>query len=207
MAYIPRLSKASAHAEVAQRYREKAKRTAARYPQSKPRTHAAIRIGELTRTFDDLWGQMFIPESDMGWQAVRVMAHHIGRLKDGPRRMSSWIQACAGWLPMGERERLISEVEECPLKWTADKLAWKFKITDAQRTRLKLTTIGAIDISKAERIKRRRIRNAEARRAARRAQGAKPRCEYEANSLNRRKPWQAAGMSRAAWYRAGKPTA
>ena len=29
---------------------------------------------------------------------------------------------------------------------------------------------------------------------------------YEANSASRQKPWEALGMSRASWYRAGKPT-
>ena len=34
---------------------------------------------------------------------------------------------------------------------------------------------------------------------------ARPRAEYEANSLTRSKPWEALGMSRATWYRKGKP--
>lgn len=34
---------------------------------------------------------------------------------------------------------------------------------------------------------------------------ALPRAEYEANSLTRSKPWEAVGMSRATWYRKGKP--
>ncbi len=32
-----------------------------------------------------------------------------------------------------------------------------------------------------------------------------PRAEYEANSLTRSKPWEALSMSRATWYRKGKP--
>jgi hypothetical protein len=34
-----------------------------------------------------------------------------------------------------------------------------------------------------------------------------PRAEYENNSLTRLKPWEALGMSRATWYRNGKPEA
>jgi hypothetical protein len=34
---------------------------------------------------------------------------------------------------------------------------------------------------------------------------AQPRAEYEAKSLARSKPWEALGMSRATWYRKGKP--
>ncbi len=34
---------------------------------------------------------------------------------------------------------------------------------------------------------------------------AVPRAEYEANALTNTKPWEALGMSRATWYRKGKP--
>ena len=36
---------------------------------------------------------------------------------------------------------------------------------------------------------------------------AQPRAEYLAESLMRTKPWEALGMSRATWYRKGKPMA
>jgi adenine/guanine phosphoribosyltransferase-like PRPP-binding protein len=36
---------------------------------------------------------------------------------------------------------------------------------------------------------------------------AVPRAEYEAKSLASSKPWKALGMSRATWYRKGKPNA
>nr|MBP6520281.1 hypothetical protein [Shewanella sp.] len=44
------------------------------------------------------------------------------------------------------------------------------------------------------------------KQAARRAAGAVDRETYERQSLSRQKPWEALGMSRASWYRAGKPT-
>lgn len=34
---------------------------------------------------------------------------------------------------------------------------------------------------------------------------AVPRAEYEANGISRSKPWEAFGISRATWYRRGKP--
>jgi predicted transcriptional regulator len=36
---------------------------------------------------------------------------------------------------------------------------------------------------------------------------AQPRGEYEAKSLTKAKPWEALGVSRATWYRHGKPQA
>src|SRR5439155_12289714 len=92
------------------------------------------------------------------------------------------------------------------LRWRADKLGARLGLTEAERQRLGITTIGSIDVPKAERAKRRRSRDRLRRQQELRKQGAKPRAEYEAASLARTKPWEALGMSRAAWYRAGKPT-
>jgi hypothetical protein len=175
-------------------------------PSSRPRTQAAVRISELTRLFDDRWGPMLLPDSDEGFQAARVMAHHIGRLKDAPRRISAWLHTCAPWLAMAERERLIAEVEECPLRWTADKLAWKLKITEADRNRLKITTIGATDLPKAERIKRRKSRKNAARASARRLAGAMTRPDYLATVRRKAEPWKAEGISRATWFRRQRAT-
>lgn len=50
-------------------------------------------------------------------------------------------------------------------------------------------------------------RDAKRKETKRRAAGVVPRAEYEANSISKAKPWEAVGMSRAAWYRAGKPAA
>jgi len=58
-------------------------------------------------------------------------------------------------------------------------------------------------ISKGELKRRDRERHAAARRAA----GAVTREEYEQNSLTRHKPWEKLGVSRATWYRMGKPSA
>lgn len=49
-------------------------------------------------------------------------------------------------------------------------------------------------------------RNNERRMDKARDNGAVARKEYEENSLSKSKPWEAMGMSRAKWYRMGKPT-
>jgi hypothetical protein len=56
--------------------------------------------------------------------------------------------------------------------WTADQLAWRLHLTDADRTALAITTIGAIDCPKRVRTIRRKARiaaNAKAWRAKRKA--------------------------------------
>lgn len=76
-----------------------------------------------------------------------------------------------------------------------DTLITLFQISDDEQRQLR--TIITPSIS--------RERDAKRKRDARRAAGAIDRQTYEANSLSRTKPWEALGMSRRTWYRAGKP--
>jgi len=77
-----------------------------------------------------------------------------------------------------------------------DTLISLFHITDDEQR--KLRTLISRDMAKE--------RDRERHTARRRAAGAVDRATYEANSASRQKPWEALGMSRASWYRAGKPT-
>jgi len=94
---------------------------------------------------------------------------------------------------------MAARVISNPLRWRADKLAKVLNLHEAERSRLRITTIGSCDLSKEERVKRRRALKRLRRRERRRASGAKPREEYEANSISRAKHWEALGMSRASW--------
>ncbi len=57
-----------------------------------------------------------------------------------------------------------------------------------------------------EHKERRKIKDRERAQRRRRALDAKPRAEYEANSLSQIKPWLTAGVSRATWYRRQRET-
>ena len=74
-------------------------------------------------------------------------------------------------------------------------LSVKFRITEDEQRHLK--TLVSKDIAKE--------RDRERHTARRQAAGSIDRATYEANSLSRKKPWEALGMSRRTWYRAGKP--
>jgi len=78
-----------------------------------------------------------------------------------------------------------------------DTLINLFGITDDEQRQLK--TIISSNLA----AERHRDRDTARRRAA----GAVDRKTYESQSVSRQKPWVALGMSRATWYRAGKPTA
>jgi hypothetical protein len=125
-----------------------------------------------------------------------------------PVRIQNWFELSAPWMLEQELKALIAAVLAKPLRFRADTVAARLQVTEADRRRLRLTTIGAIDRSKAERLADRKQRKRQADRASRRAQGAKPRAEYEAASITRARPWDAIGVSRRTWYRRrGQPTA
>jgi hypothetical protein len=78
-----------------------------------------------------------------------------------------------------------------------DTLINLFRITTDEQRQLK--TI----ISSEMALERDRKRHEARRRAA----GAMDRHTYESTSMSRQKPWETLAMSRASWYRAGKPVA
>jgi hypothetical protein len=85
---------------------------------------------------------------------------------------------------------------------SADALARHLHVSDAERTALRIWTIGAFDVPRAKRIKRRKENRRLAAQARRRARNATPREQ----SYSRTKPWEAFGIKRRAWERRGKPT-
>lgn len=145
--------------EIDQRYKQKAKQAR---KQNRSRGMAAIRLSELTRWLDDTHGAgAELDPCDQSYAIVRIFAHHLGALPDTPRRITVWCSTYAPWISPRDLERLISEVTDCPIKWTADKLAWKLRLTDATRTRLKIRTIGAIDCNREQREARRKAKRKE----------------------------------------------
>ncbi len=177
--------------EVAKRYRRKSKKLA-----NRSRGMAAIRLSELTRWMDDVYGEgVELEAGEASYSIVRIMAHHLGALPDAPRRITRWSATYAPWISPRDLERLISEVLHCPIKWSADKLAWKLRLSDATRTRLKIRTIGAYDVTREQRIARRKAKQVEYDRQRR------PRKRQPIGQ-----PWIAASISRATWYRRNRET-
>jgi hypothetical protein len=87
----------------------------------------------------------------------------------------------------------------------ADPLGKLLRLSDADRTRLVIRTVGAYDVDREARAKRRlakkRERDRERARAKRVAKGAVPREQYLAGALSRAKPWEAMGISRRTFER------
>jgi hypothetical protein len=148
--------------EIKRRYSRKA------HVGKRTRPMASIRIAELMRWLADAIGAGAELEPCQWSEGVaRLFVHHFVVLADGNRRAAQWLETYCPWISTRDREYMITEANHCPLKWSADKLAWKIRLTDAKRTELKITTIGAIDCSKEQRAIRRKARQAELQRALR----------------------------------------
>jgi hypothetical protein len=76
-------------------------------------------------------------------------------------------------MPQHEAERLADRVAAEPRKFTADALAWRLRLPMAERTALRITTIGAFDVDKAgrEAIQRERKQERDRARRARNSSG------------------------------------
>jgi hypothetical protein len=134
---------------------------------------AAIRISELTRWLADVAGAgTELDASQWSEGVARIFVHHFVVLSDGNRRAADWLDTYCPWIERRDREYLISHANHCPLKWSADKLAWKIGLTDARRAELKITTIGAIDCNRDQRKARDKARRAQRERDRRAAQRA-----------------------------------
>jgi hypothetical protein len=170
----PRWTKTAA--QIALTRSEIAKRYAARgkTPTVRGAWLASIRLAELTRWLHHVHGAGIELDQDdpSSEQITRIFVHHLIVLKDGSRRAAEWMATYCPWFTLRSREALITEATHCTIHWTADRLAWKIGLKDALRTELKITTIGAIDMSKEQRKARDKARRAEAEKARRVARKA-----------------------------------
>jgi hypothetical protein len=187
-------------AENAMRYR----RAAREIPRA---SLASLRARDLARLFKARHGYE-LPDDDGGRDDARLMVHHLAMLSKGRTRILTWLGLWTPWMQFSELRALLEAAETKPLRFKADTLARKLGLRMAERTALRITTIGAIDASPAEREKQRCERAKAAKVAKRRAAGSRPRAEYLAELRSRRAPpWKHLGMSRRTWYRKGKPLA
>lgn len=186
------------HTEIKRRYRRRSS------PRTKPQ-FASLRLRDITKLIRARHG-VELPNDAAGVLMVEIAAHHLAMLNANPiDRINRWVDLWAPWYRLGELKTLREDVLRQPKRWKADQLAWVLRLVEADRRALGITTIGAIDMGKRERMARRRQRSRERRMAKHRAKGVKPRVEYLA-SVASPKPWIAEGVSRATWFRRKRET-
>jgi hypothetical protein len=117
---------------------------------------SAIRVAELNRLFEARYGTV-LPDDETGRECVTIAANHLMLMPGLPReRFMEWAAVHAPWLSVQEVGQILADAASRPQTWKADSLAWRLRLTYADRQALKITTIGAIDCNKAQRTKLRK---------------------------------------------------
>lgn len=160
----------------------------------------ALRMSDLATLYRSRWGTT-LPDDDSGRDDLKVAINHLACLAHPRGHIANWIEVWAPWLTSAEQAEIVQPILANPRRWKADALAWAMHLTMEERTVLGITTIGAIDLNKGARTKRRKQRDRERKAKQRRSKGMKPRKVYEQQALTNAKPWEAEGISRRTWYR------
>jgi hypothetical protein len=95
-----------------------------------------------------------------------------------------------------DAERIMEEAGP-PRYWDDTACAHGIRLTYARRQALKITSMGAIDKTKSQMTRLRKMRNRDRETLRRRAAGARPR----GKSLAKLRPWLDQGIGRRTWFR------
>lgn len=200
-----------AHREIARRYAWHAHKAKKSLPRPTPgqtgksKLITLKRLRELELIISVRHGAV-LPNDRYGREMVAIVGHHIAHAGAGAApHIVAWASFWAPWMPPSEAAALAASIIAEPLKFRADTLGWRLRLSHSERTALGVTTIGGFDVNKAERERLRKLRRAAADRKRRQQKGAIPRLQYQAQSHAQTQPWAALGMSRATWYRRGMP--
>lgn len=175
-------TKAAKHAEIDHHYRFREKKKFGK------RYFGYLRIYDLQRLFHYRYGGFVLPEDDSGRDDLIIALHHLAQLLDNPEQhIQRWCSLWAPWMPANVLESLVAKVIANPKRWSADELAKQLGLTFADRMKLGIRTIGSIDVSKAERAKRRAALKRERDRQYRRLKRAAK--TLPAPRLAHSKPW------------------
>ncbi len=187
----------AAHREIARLYAWDTAKRAEREGRKPDEAHltALIRLRELERLYQWRYGGTLLPDDDDGRDSFRIMADHIAHLGgEVEAHIIASASHCCPWMPQQEAEALAARIAAHSLKYKASTLGWRLRLTEIERTELKITTIRSIDCITDDQIRERRRRLARERDARRRQRKRAARPEPD-------KPWLRDGCSRATWYR------
>jgi hypothetical protein len=125
---------------------------------------------------------------------------HNQKAKDPIWSLIEAARQMGGDISEAEAVEITQQASAYPKRLSADALGAWLGVTYAQREVLRITTIGAANVKKRARKDLRKRKDRLYQEQKRRERGARP----QAQSLSRTKPWEAAKMSRARWYRQQK---
>ena len=194
---------AAKHAEIKKRYAWQARQHAIKNGnlRSKP-TLQTLRVVELEGLYRRRFGK-FVPDTEEGRTALRHICQHLAHYRgDVVSNIMGWIRARAPWFEPDAARTFANQFTAREPLPTAEQLGRLIQLTDAERTELKIKTIRAFDVTKAEMDRRRKAADKQYQQEKRRKAGAKPRSE----SYSQTEPWVFFGIKRRrTWERRGKP--
>ena len=166
-----------------------------------------LRLREIEKIIKSRHG-IIIPETDDADLYIEAAI-----LSLSGQDMMHWCRRWAPWAIVRFDEivaPILSRHAKRRYMQSANACAAMLHIKLSERDALELHTIGACDVSEAERhaiaADRKKERDRTRQEQKRKAAGMKDRQSYEAESLSQRKPWEAEGISRAKWYRQKRET-
>jgi hypothetical protein len=167
------------------------------------------RIAELHRLFRQRYGAEFyiFPDDDSGWEDLLILLHHY--CVCDPGRVPVVIKTRAPWIVGTQQEDIlyaqVAKSADAKLP-TAAELAEVMNLAEADRVRLAIRTIGAVDVTPPQRKDKKKAGDRARKDKKRRAAGKQTREQYLSGAKTRTKPWDIKGISRATWYRQQRET-
>jgi len=163
---------------------------------------ALLMLRKLRKFFADRYDRFgpAMPEGDDGaLDDFRILVNYTSMLGD-PRALQAARERWVPWMSDHDFNVIVADVTARLEHLSPDKLAARIGLFDAKRTELELWPIGSVDVTKEQRIARRKKKKNDARREKRtldRALRPPPAAQAQ--------PWRAFGKSRRWWYKNGKP--
>jgi len=162
-----------------------------------------VYLGDLSSVQRHRYGYEFPEGDDFAlWHLQLMLKLHALHPTHGPEHMKHFQEIAAPWMPNG-RIRLdlphYSRLDPRYLRPWQNKLELKEEIwlSNAEREQCRAWRILPCDMTDAELEQQRKDK----KRARDRARYQKTRPNYLMDSISRKKPWEAEGVSRATWYR------
>jgi hypothetical protein len=157
------------------------------------------------RNYAELDAELYLVPVAQTFRRIFTEKCRIPTIYDLLSQLEVWCELNAPIFTPDQLEAVARKAMRRPRMDTADALAVRLSLTYDDRMLLGITTIGACDLDKAARTRRRkerkRVRDRARAAAKRAARGAITRPEYLERSLSRLRPWEAEGICRRTWER------
>lgn len=107
---------------------------------------STFRVKELGRIFAGRWGPR-LPDDDAGREDAALMLDHLAEFSDFLDRADSFLDCWAPWMALEEREAEKQRAATGGVRWRADRLGERLRLTPAERDRYRAWSIRPVNES------------------------------------------------------------